>query len=84
MRPRRTPTSNKVFRLEGGNEDNDLWCEHALTTDGRPVILSTWELTDAERELVTKGANIELCVFSGVTPPVSLAVTIVSLGKEAT
>lgn len=80
MRPRRTPHSNKVFRLPGGNEDNDLWVE----VGGEPpaTITSVWELSYEERLAVINGAHIELTVYGGGTPPVALRVTDQPLGKD--
>lgn len=85
MRPRRTPDSNKVFSLEGGTEDNDLWVEVRADvsrgpTRGVPIICSTWELTPEEREAVAGGANIELRIW-GMQPPVQLVTTETPLGR---
>lgn len=80
MKPRRTPSSNQVFRLEGGTEDNDLWVRHALEA-GVPTINSVWELTDEERAAIAAGANIELTVWGTGTPPVALRTTDEPLGK---
>ena len=74
MKPRRTPTADTVFRLHGGNEDNDLWVEMTADPVGHPVILSAWELTDAERSAVAAGGMVELMVWGTGTPPVSLTV----------
>lgn len=74
MKPRRTPTSNQVFRLVGGNEDNDLWVEQAEDVGGSPIILSVWELSDAERAAIAAGATIELMVWGQGTPPVALGI----------
>lgn len=96
MKPRRTPRSNKVFRLVGGTEDNDLWVEtttheglpcitlhvHKGLEDEHPVVTSTWELTPEERELIAAGQNIELTVWGEGTPPVALCVTDEPLGKD--
>jgi hypothetical protein len=73
MRPRRTPTSTTVFRLAGGNEDNDLWVRQG-DTDGEPWIESVWELDEDELAAIAAGGTIELRVFGRGTPPVSLAV----------
>lgn len=69
MKPRRTPTSTTVLRLVGGNEDNDLWVEQR-----GPLIVSVWELTDAERTAIAAGATIELMVWGRGMPPVSLGI----------
>lgn len=87
MKPRRTPSSNHVFRLEGGNEDNDLWVEVRQDggpgpTQAMPIICSTWELTAEEREAVAAGANVELRIW-GTQPPVQLVITDTPLGKSA-
>ena len=73
MRPRRTAETDKVFRLAGGNEDDDLWVKQG-STDGTPWLQSTWELDDDERLAIATGATIELRVYGEGTPPVSLAV----------
>ena len=73
MRPRRVPTSTSVFRLAGGNEDNDLWVRKG-STDGDPWIESVWELDEDERAAVAAGGTIELRTYGAGTPPVSLAV----------
>lgn len=72
MRPRRTAQSNKVFRLPGGNEDNDLWVEQD-ERDG--TITSTWEFTDEERAMIAAGGTIDLVVWGTGTPPVALEVS---------
>lgn len=79
MKPRRTPSSNQVWRLQGGTEDNDLWAETRMQ-DGTPVIKSVWELTPAERQAVAEGANIALLVWGG-QPPVAIETTAEPLGR---
>jgi hypothetical protein len=70
MRPRKTPDSNFVYSLPGGNEDNDLHCYRV-----RPgLVLSEWELTDEEREAIAAGARIELGIYNEPIPPVHLHV----------
>lgn len=81
MRPRRTHESTNVFRLTGGNEDNDLWVTR--TTDGgEPVLISVWEPTEAERLRIAAGENIELTTWGQGTPPIAMAVTDVPLGRK--
>ena len=75
MNPRRVPTSNAVFSLPGGNEDNDLWAE--LRQDegsGWPVIISVWELSRAARAAIAAGGTIELMVWAREQVPVALSV----------
>lgn len=81
MRPRRTHASNQVFRLPGGTEDNDLWV--TLRQDPRYglEISSTWQPTQAERDAIAAGANIELTVWGHGHPPVALGLTAGPLGK---
>src|SRR5690606_28717626 len=38
-------------------------------------VVSTWELTPEEREMIANGANIEFVCFSEPHPPISLSVT---------
>lgn len=77
MKPRRTHTSNQVYVLPGGNEDNDLWV-HIDPAQG--TVSSVWELTDEERRAIADGANIELIVWGG-QPPVGMQVVTTPLGK---
>lgn len=81
MRARRTVLSDFVFRLPGGTEDNDLWVQRRVDTDERPVMSSTWEPTEEERQAIAAGANIELLIWGGGHPPVSVTTTDVDLGK---
>jgi hypothetical protein len=80
MRPRRTVDSTNVFRLEGGNEDNDLWVARGTSEQG-DVILSVWEPTHEERAQIAAGGNVELVVWGIGHPPVAIHVTDVALGK---
>jgi hypothetical protein len=73
VRPRRTSASDKVYRLPGGTEDNDLWVETG-EQDGAPTILSTWELSEGERRAIADGGTIDLIVWGGGMPPVALEV----------
>lgn len=83
MKPRRTHTSNAVYKLDGGNEDNDLWVERTFCSETHATVLcSTWEPTDEERAAIAAGANIELAVYGGEQPPVSMQTTTVTLGKR--
>lgn len=81
VRPRRTPSANKVFRLPGGTEDNDLWVTVDEDGDGEVVIGSTWELDDDERKAIADGANIRLLVWGQGHPPVAVFTTTEPLGK---
>lgn len=80
MRPRRTHSSNKVFRLGAGNEDNDLWVQLG-EIDGEVVIASTWEPSEDERREIAEGANVQLIVWGAGHPPVAIATTGEALGK---
>lgn len=73
MRPVPTTRTNKTYVLLGGTRENDLPVEVG-SEDGRPVIMSTWALTDEERASVAAGANIELTVWGSGQPPVALMV----------
>lgn len=81
IRPRRTHLTDKVFRLPGGTEDNDLWAR--ITTDERdvPVVCSTFVPTDEQRARIAAGENIELCIWGGGQPPVSVHLTDTPIGK---
>lgn len=78
MKPRRTHTSDRVFRLEGGNEDNDLW---VTTYHETPALGSTWEPTAGERDAIARGANIELITFATAHPPIAMRLSPYALGR---
>jgi hypothetical protein len=80
MKPRRTHFTNKVFRLSGGTEDNDLWAYIQRDDQGTPIVCSVWVPTEEERERIANGENIRLCVWGG-QPPVVLDLTDEPLGK---
>lgn len=80
MRPRRTWISNAVFRLLGGNEDNDLWLYREEDEQQGTLLRSTWEPTDEEREAIANGENIELIVWGDGHPPVSMTTCRYPLG----
>lgn len=82
MKPRRTHNSNKVFKLPGGTEDNDLWIEVKEDEEHYIVLASTWVPTDEERERIANGENIELMVWGQGHPPVAMRLTDVPLGKK--
>ena len=77
MKPRRTHTSNQVYVLDGGNEDNDLWV-HIDPENG--TVSSVWELTDEERAAIADGFNVQLTVWGG-QPPVAMRLVNTPLGK---
>jgi len=81
VKARRTHFSDFVFRLPGGTEDNDLWVCRDTDELDNPVIRSTWELSDRERQQIAEGENVELIVWGAGTPPVALTTTAVPLGK---
>jgi hypothetical protein len=74
VKPAVTPEVNAVFRLEGGDDTNDLPLQKATTMDGEAVLVSRWELTNEEREAVHNGALVRLVVWGTGTPPVALGV----------
>lgn len=79
MKPRRTHLSNHVFRLPGGNEDNDLWL-YRSAHEGETLLRSCWVPSDQEREAIANGANVELIVWGGGHPPVAMEVVNYPLG----
>lgn len=81
MRPRRTHASNVVFRLAGGNEDNDLWVDRGIDGSGYMTLSSVWVPTDEERARIAAGENIMLTIWGAAQPPVAIGVTDVPLGK---
>lgn len=83
MKPRRTPASNQVFRLDGGTEDNDLWVERTVDGHGSAVICSVWVPSHFERLQLAGHCNLELIVWGAEHPPVALVVTEVQPGRPA-
>jgi hypothetical protein len=82
VRPRRTVTSDHLFRLPGGTEDNDLFVTlYPADEVSGPAIGSTWEPTDEERAAIAGGANIELVVWGTGQPPVVLRLSEYALGR---
>lgn len=81
MRPRKTPTSNKVFELAGGNEDNYLHVKvgighpRVLDSDGMPTIEAVFEPSPEERAAIATGANVSLVVMGTGVPPMSMTTT---------
>lgn len=71
MRPVQTARANTV--LVGPPGVGDLHAER-LEVDGVPWVLSTWTLTDEERQLVVAGHNIGLLVQMRSHPVVSMRV----------
>lgn len=62
-----------MLALPGGNEDNDLWAERTAEDAGL-LTASVWELDDEERAAIAAGGTIELGIWGGLHPPVSLRV----------
>lgn len=73
MKPVRTSQATTTFVLKGGTKVNDLPVEQA-EEDGRPVLVSTWELTDDERRRISIGKRVVLTIWGIGTPPVALSV----------
>lgn len=82
MNPRRTHESNTVYRLPGGTEDSDMWAVTGKDDEDNPVIVTTWEPTDDERQRIANGENIALIIWGDYQPPVKLATIDVELGKD--
>lgn len=82
MKPRRTHHSDKVFRLPGGTEDNDLWATvYPADANSGPALGSVWVPTDEERQAIADGENIELIVWGTGHPPVAMRTTDVEIGR---
>lgn len=84
LNPRRFHSANKVWRLAGGTEDNDLWALNHEVNDQvmgvMPAVTSVFVPTDEQRQQITDGANIALTVIGG-QPPVMMRLTDEPLGK---
>jgi hypothetical protein len=74
MKPAHTAEVNAMFKLEGGDESNNLPLQKAITLDGEAVLVSRWELSSDERQAVQNGALVRLVVWGTETPPVALGV----------
>jgi hypothetical protein len=73
--------SNKVFRLIGGTEDNDLWARSGADQDGDPILCTTWVPTDDERNQIKEGHNIEVIVWGETHPAMSVRTDDTPLGR---
>jgi hypothetical protein len=81
MKARRVHLSNHCLALPGGTEDNDLWARVTRSEGGQVVVVSTWELTDAERAEIAAGANVELVIWGAGHPPVAVATNRDAIGR---
>lgn len=76
MRPRRIRgLADKVFRLTGGTEDNDLFVSLIEPSEDYPTgaVTSYWKLDADELELLKRnGGYLELTVLSVPPPPVAM------------
>jgi hypothetical protein len=80
INPRRFKSATNVWRLEGGNEDNDLWALNEIDGALGPTVTSVFVPTDEQRRQIADGVNIALTVLGG-QPPVILRLTDEPLGK---
>lgn len=83
MRPVRTPLTNAVYRpAEGDEEYVEPMLAEAKPHDEIPSIVSTWELSDEDREKLSQGGHIELGITGISLPPVGMAVVAPFDGDE--
>lgn len=73
MRHIKTNNTDKVFKLEGGTEENDLHVETGVSEYG-PKLTSTWLPDEEDLAMLNAGGGVELVVWGTGHPPVSLAV----------
>lgn len=71
MKPIKTNHTDKVFKLIGGAEENDLWVD---ADRQQKTLTSTWHPDESDLAILNAGGSIELCVWGFGHPPVSLAV----------
>jgi hypothetical protein len=71
VKPVRTAESNLVYVGPPGTDVKDLHCYRAR----RGVILSVWQLSPEDRELVARGANVLLTISTEPIPPVAVSLT---------
>jgi hypothetical protein len=81
MRARRTVFSNKVFRMPGGNEDQDLWAMTDTDSDDDPVIRTTWVPDDEERAEIAGGSNVEVVIWGVEHPAMAVTTDDAQLGR---
>lgn len=72
MKPIRTALTNRIFKLEGGTEENDLPVEACEDEAENTILVSTWKLSADERRAIYAGKNIELLVWGTAHPPVAI------------
>lgn len=64
--------SNSVMLGPKGTDVVDLHVE-LVEGDGQTVVMSTWDLSEDQRQRVADGAQITLIVFQYPMPPVAVA-----------
>lgn len=74
MKPIKTSRTNAIFELPGGTEENDLPVERNTDSNGRNIITSTWEFSEADLDNIMETGKIDLLVWGHGHPPVALVV----------
>lgn len=77
MKPKKMPESNRIYtKPEGWDEGSclDLHVYQGQDTDGHPVIISEWELSDEEVLQVLQTRSIYLTINTHIQPPVLLSI----------
>jgi hypothetical protein len=67
---------NSIFNKPEGWSDGDCMPLPVMKShdeDGIPYLMSVWELTEEELQVVLASKKVALYVYGTVTPPVSLA-----------
>lgn len=79
MKPMGFDDANVTYVIEESPADTKLPVRVTTMEDAAlgavTVIISLWELDDAEREVIARGGNVELTVVGEGQPPVVLGVT---------
>lgn len=82
MRPISTRQTNGTLGPPPGMEaDVDPLPVQRFEREGLPVIVSTWELDEAELAEIARSRRLELHVWGQIHPPVALAVA-AEIGEE--
>lgn len=75
MKPTNFKHQNKILKAPLGAEDDvsDLPVCETFDAEGKPLVISVWELSDADIELLVKTRRLNFMCWGHTHPPVCLS-----------